>query len=169
MPESPFTIRVATYDDHQAIAKLIHRSHTISFAPFVPQSWVETREQGEYLEKWRGVLTDDSGHATTFVAVRPDDAIIGTVGVTRMDADEFDAQLVGMHVDPESTGLGIGSELMERAIEHIESKRYQKAQLGVIAANDGARRFYEKHGWQLHAELPDGVEGVPIVVYSFTT
>ncbi|MDG0867148.1 GNAT family N-acetyltransferase [Candidatus Lucifugimonas marina] len=168
MPEEPLEIRIATIDDYESIAQLIHSSHTISFAPFVSEIWVESRSLNQYREKWNGILSDTTGHATTFVAVTPEGNIVGTVGVTKLDSEEFDSQLVGMHVNPASTGQGIGSVLMSHAIEHIRSQRYSKTQLGVIAANTGARRFYEKHGWQIHLELPDGVEGVPIAIYSFT-
>jgi ribosomal protein S18 acetylase RimI-like enzyme len=72
-----------------------------------------------------------------------------------------------MHVEPGLTGRGIGSLLMTRAKEFIAEQRFGRVELGVIAANRRTRRFYEAppHDWFLVRELPDGVEGVPVVIY----
>ena len=93
---------------------------------------------------------------------------VGIVRVARSDSPEYDAQLTSMHVDPELTGSGIGTLLMIRALEFIKEQGFCRVELGVIAANTGARRFYEAHGWVLVKELPDGIEGVPIAIYKLS-
>ncbi len=50
---------------------------------------------------------------------------------------------------------------MKKAIEFIKQRSFERVELGVIASNSGARRFYEAHGWELIRELPDGVEAFP--------
>ena len=110
------------------------------------------------------MLAEESEDSVTLVAVI-DEAIAGTVHVSRIDSTEFDAQLNGMHVDPDQTGTGIGSLLMKKAIEFINKRGFERVELGVIASNSGARRFYETHGWALLRELPNGIEGVPIAIY----
>ena len=161
------TTRPSTPSDFDSVATLVHRSHTISFAPYASAAWVESRNLNEYRLKWKSVLADESEDAITLVSVS-DDSIVGTVHVSPLDSPEFDAQLNGMHVDPDQTGRGIGGLLMTAAIAFIIQRRFKRVELGVIAANNGARRFYEKHGWVLNEELPDGIEGVPIAIYALT-
>ncbi len=163
----PPTIRPGTAYDSDSVASLVHRSHTISFAPYASPAWVGSRDLSEYRSKWELVLADDSEDAITLVAAS-NGSIVGTVHVSPIDSPEFDAQLNGMHVDPIQTGGGIGSLLMKGAIAFIEQRGFKRVELGVIAGNIGARRFYEKHGWELFEELPDGIEGVPIAIYSLT-
>lgn len=115
------------------------------------------------------MLTGESDSDTaTIIAEHPEQGIIGTVRVSTLDSPKFDAQLTGMHVDPTITGQGVGSLLMELAVDFIRKQNFRKVELGVIAANTGARRFYEKHGWTLVEELPNGIEGVPIAIYGFS-
>jgi GNAT superfamily N-acetyltransferase len=56
-----------------------------------------------------------------------------------------------IYVAPEEQGRGIGSELMERA----KQRRPDGFRLWAFQANDGARRFYERHGLRL-VEVTDG-------------
>ena len=69
-------------------------------------------------------------------------------------------------MSPDLTGHGIGTLLMQEALGFIEEREYRRVQLGVIAANTGARRFYESNGWKLAEERPTGIEGVPVAVYA---
>jgi GNAT superfamily N-acetyltransferase len=56
-----------------------------------------------------------------------------------------------LYVDPGSTGMGLGSRLVELA----KSNRPAGLQLWTFASNTGARRFYERHGFVV-AEMTDG-------------
>jgi putative acetyltransferase len=62
-----------------------------------------------------------------------------------------DDQLLQIHVDPEHQGQGIGSRLLARAKE----ARPAGFSLWVFQKNDGARRFYERHGFEL-VRITDG-------------
>jgi ribosomal protein S18 acetylase RimI-like enzyme len=157
-------IRTARSDDYRSVAALIFSSHTISFAPFASSNWVDSRDLPEYQSKWQEILAEESLSTRVFVA-ESNGEIVGSVRVSSAGSNEFDAQLNGMHVSPDATGSGIGSLLMKQAITFIKEREFKNVELGVIAANSRARRFYETHGWELVEELPDGIEGVPIAVY----
>lgn len=168
MQSDPPTVRPANLDDSESIAGLIFRSHTISFAPYASEDWVDSRRLNEYVSRAKRQIAqaattpDDS----TFVALI-DGTVVGAVRVARLELPdrEFDAQLIGMHVEPELTGRGIGSLLMKCAVAFIEERGFKHVELGVIAANSRTRRFYEAHGWVLVRELSDGIEGVPVAIY----
>ena len=159
-------VRSAVSEDYESVARLIFRSHTISFARFATEDWVRSRRLEDYLARWQSVLESPKADDATFVAIAKGE-VVGTVRVARFEASESesDAQLIGMHVEPDLTGGGIGTQLMNAAIGFIRERDFIRVELGVIASNTGARRFYEAHGWALLRELPDGIEGVPAAIY----
>jgi GNAT superfamily N-acetyltransferase len=151
------------------VAQLHFLSHTVSFAPFASEQWLNSRRLVDYLSRWRETLGSAADGDATLIA-RVSDRVVGIVRVARSatprsETSVCDAQLTGMHVEPGFTGQGIGTLLMERSLDFIREQGFNRVQLGVIAANTGARRFYESHGWVLVEELPDGTEGVPIAIY----
>jgi len=62
-----------------------------------------------------------------------------------------DGELTHLYVDPAAQNRGVGSRLMEHAKAESAGGLY----LWVFQKNEGARRFYERHGFQL-VELTDG-------------
>jgi ribosomal protein S18 acetylase RimI-like enzyme len=163
------TIESATLDDYEAVAHLHFLSHTVSFAPFASERWLNSRRVDDYLSRWRKTLSLAAGGESTLIA-RLSGEVVGIVRVARSNVTvsepgSIGAELTGMHVSPDLTGRGIGKLLMQRSLDYIRDQNFGRVVLGVIAANTGARRFYELHGWVLVEERPDGVEGVPVVVY----
>ncbi len=155
---------VACPADVVALAELHYLSHTVSFAPFASQEWVESRVLAEYEERWRGSLARAETEARARVwKVVVGGAVIGTVGIFPMSGCE--AQLTNMHVRPDFHRRGIGSMLMNTAEAFLGEAGFETAILGVIQANTAARTLYERHGWQVDELKPTGVEGVPIAIY----
>ena len=85
-----------------------------------------------------------------------------------VESPDYDAQLIGMHVEPHLTGNGIGGLLMRSALKFISEQGFERVELGVIAANSDARWFYEAHGWVLVRTFPKGIEDVPVAVYELS-
>jgi GNAT superfamily N-acetyltransferase len=107
----------------------------------------------------------------TYLPVIPDDdrAVIGTL-ITRDDDElwvvEEDGQVVGfadlradmlahLYVDPAWQGRGLGGNLFELA----KQRRLDGFTWWVFQKNDGARRFYERHGARL-VKLTDGSDNM---------
>ena len=86
-------------------------------------------------------LFDDN---EVWVAESDDDAVLG-FAVLSPD------QLLQIHVDPGEQNKGIGGRLLDRAKE----RRPGGFSLWVFQKNEGARRFYERHGLEL-VQLTDG-------------
>jgi GNAT superfamily N-acetyltransferase len=77
-----------------------------------------------------------------------------------------DEELTHLYVDPVAQDRGIGSSLLE----HAKTVRPERLELWVFQKNEGARRFYERHGFRL-AKLTDGsgnMEKEPDALYEWT-
>ena len=71
----------------------------------------------------------------------------GLVGLLALDGGWVDQ----LYVAPEATGRGIGTSLLELA----KRERPDGLELWTFVSNDGAQRFYERHGF-VEVERTDG-------------
>ena len=55
-----------------------------------------------------------------------------------------------LYVRPEHRGKGVGSELLSRAEQQLFEAGVNRVGLEVLAPNEAARRFYERHGYEPH-------------------
>ena len=92
------------------------------------RSWIRDRVVGE-LETW---VYEDEGRL---------------VGYAALEGDLLDQ----LYVHPDDQGRGVGRDLLEL----VQGLRPGGFRLWVFQRNDGARRFYERHGLRL-VELTDG-------------
>jgi len=139
-------IRRATEQDVDAIVGIFERIvATMTYLPVV-----HTHE--EHLEWFGARLVDREGWVW-------DD---GDVRGYMLLADE---ELMHLYLDVGWTGRGIGTTLLERA----KSLRPDGFTLWTFQKNEGARRFYERHGLEA-VEFGDGSfneERVPDVKYAW--
>ena len=91
------------------------------------------------------------------VVAREDNQIIGMVNllytVSTALGDRV-AILEDMIVCPNARGSGVGSELLEQAIEIARCNRCKRITLLTDSTNQSAQRFYQKHGFGLSAMIP---------------
>ncbi len=57
-------------------------------------------------------------------------------------------------VRPESRGLGIGGQLVERAIDYARRHGFRRIWLLTDRTNDAAQRFYGRHGFESSPMTP---------------
>ena len=134
-------IRPARADDLEALAELHHAIWLDSHAGFVglPTS---ARDMNWYRQVIRPTLD------RTLVAER-DGAPIGYV-------TSLDALLDDIWVAPWAQGQGVGALLLRAGEDAIRANGFAEARLECVAANQGARRFYERHGWRFAREFVTG-------------
>lgn len=65
------------------------------------------------------------------------------------------AELESIHVYPAHRGRGAGEQLMTAFLVWAAEKGAQRATVTAYAANDGARRFYARHGFALKSVVLD--------------
>ncbi len=73
------------------------------------------------------------------------------VGLMALSRDETAGWIDQLYLHPRAVGLGIGSQLVARATARLGSP----IRLYTFPANEGARRFYERHGFEA-IEFSDG-------------
>jgi ribosomal protein S18 acetylase RimI-like enzyme len=111
-------------DDVDAIAELYERS-------FATLSFLRRLHTLEEHRAWFGQVV---GQRETWVW-EEEGAILGFIVLG-------DATVDYLYVEPEMTGQGIGSALLD----HTKDRRPSGFCLWTFQQNDGARRFYERHG-----------------------
>jgi len=96
-----------------------------------------------------------SPDSTIFGAFRPD--LVGAVGMyrNRHVKSSHKAHIWGMFVAPDHRRLGIGSDLLQAALTHARKLQgVSWVYLSVSSAAPGARRLYERAGFQVWGTEP---------------
>jgi GNAT superfamily N-acetyltransferase len=65
------------------------------------------------------------------------------------------AELESIHVYPSHRGRGVGGQLITAFLAWAAEKGAQRATVTAYAANDGAQRFYARHGFALKSVILD--------------
>jgi len=89
-----------------------------------------------------------------FVAMQGE-ALVGFCSVMPSrdsDAGAAVAEISAIYVDPRCWRSGLGTSLLETAVESAGQRRFKEITLWVLAANVSARAFYEARGF-----VADGV------------
>jgi ribosomal protein S18 acetylase RimI-like enzyme len=141
------TIEAATTDEVDAIV----------------DRWVDLargqRDHGSHLlsEANRGVVRDAvSRHVVTggLLVARADDRRVGFVmfgpetGSYEQDSDR--GVVENIYVVPDRRGEGVGSALLAAAETELTDAGADAVVLEAMTGNEGARRFYRRHGYEPH-------------------
>jgi putative acetyltransferase len=136
-------LRPAREDEKDALARLFQRSRNgMTYVPEVPDE-VLPRIADDIFEHHEEVwLAEEDGRPLGFLAIR------------RSRSDGWET-LERLYVEPDAQNRGIGTALLDKA----KALRPAGLHLWVFQKNEGARRFYERHGFRL-VKLTDGAENM---------
>jgi ribosomal protein S18 acetylase RimI-like enzyme len=93
-------------------------------------------------EVWRERLSQG---ATVLVTEREGE-VVGFAALLETDQG---IELNAIHLLPEAVGTGLGSALMEAAVEEARRQSRSNLHLFVLEGNDRARAFYRRTSWRL--------------------
>lgn len=91
-------------------------------------------------------------NSATFLAWNDDCAVGMAAGIEMPDAPGR-SELVSMWTAPDSRGLGVGYQLVERVLEWARDRDTPEVRLWVTRGNDSAVRLYERCGFELTEEV----------------
>lgn len=109
----------------------------------------------EVLDDWyaAGDVAESIRHEAThtFLAV-VDDEVVGFSQGRPSDEGPADAVVTRIYLRPAHWGEGYGTALLERLFEALRSDGHESVWLAVLADNEVARSFYDRHGFEVHEE-----------------
>lgn len=152
-------ITIVPCADAAVLAALHHAAITVAYRGYFPNTPPPT--VAELQATWTTRLADPT--AIALLASRNGQPA-GSV-MARADPEFGEGQVLGLHVLPSQWGQRIGSELHDSALAVLSKAGYRTAGLWVIAANQRARRMYEKRGWLLRPGVEKDDYGVTEVRY----
>ena len=141
------TLRDATERDSAAIAHLHAESWRSAYRGMLSDDYLDNRAHSERAAMWHSrfaeraskpffaILAEAGGHLAAFACVFPH------------DHPTFGSFLDNLHVAPQSTGQGIGRQLLGEVARRLIAERTPGGlYLWVIEKNRRARQFYAKAG-----------------------
>ena len=148
-------VRLAQSADALAVETIRVRGWQVAYRHILPPAELDALQIDA--TRWRDRLDAPPAGWTTFVAVLGTVAVLDTAEVGKVvgfasigpSRDEQRlGELYALYVEPSAWSQGTGRKLIARAEEEL-ARTYAEAALWVLTANERARRFYERAGWQL--------------------
>ena len=146
-------VRPARVDEMDALARLLVRARSgMEYVPPVPDEHVPR-------------IADDIAerHQDVWVA-EEDGRLLGFLAIRHSDNHDWET-LEKLYVEPDDQNRGVGTALLDQA----KALRPDGLCLWVFQKNEGARRFYERHGFRL-VQVTDGsgnMEREPDALYAW--
>ncbi|WP_062134428.1 GNAT family N-acetyltransferase [Demequina aestuarii] len=136
-PDAGVFVRVASVDDASALARLLWDFTTEFEAPIDAIEVLDARLRRLLAgRRFWALLAGDPAVGFVTLAMRESALSAGPV-----------AYLEDFSVVPHLRGRGIGSALMGRLLEEVSRRGIAMVEIGVDEPDDGALRFYERHGF----------------------
>lgn len=133
------SIRLAYSDDIHAMVKLLGELFTIE-----DDFTINTENQSRGL-----ALLLENAHSIVLVAER-DNNVVGMITLQRVISTamgEYVGIIEDVIITQECRGLGIGTKLLESAIDEADQRQWGRLTLGVDLRNTKAIDFYKKYGF----------------------
>jgi aminoglycoside 6'-N-acetyltransferase len=161
-----FTTRSATPEDEPAMLEIQHSS-AVHHATIDPDRWREPsmEQAARSRARWHSIGPRSEG----IVAVAEDGTVVGMIELWLKRPRDPDSARIpriqadfGIAVAPEWRGRGVGTALLLAAEEWARGQGVERMVLDLDAANEGALRLYERHGYTVHAlEMDKPIEPYP--------
>lgn len=137
-----FHVRPATEADIQAVQEVARWTWFATYAGHVADDDIDrfVRANYNYARLRRAIERLGEG----FLVADTDDGIAGYAMVSA--TDEATAELHSIYILPRYHGQGIGKALWAEAVDYASASGFAALALWVLASNERARRFYERHG-----------------------
>ncbi len=95
------------------------------------------------------------------------DQLVGAVSIDGEDLGHDIAHLRWFIVSDDTKGMGVGKQLISRAMEFIDQQNFKETQLWTFKGLDAARNLYERVGFQLIEEKKGAQWGTEVFEQRF--
>ena len=173
MPDA-LTIRPATPNDAQAVARIRVQGWRFAYQGLISQDYLDSLSVAEDTERMRGYLSQlpqnsppsrsasvqgSDGEKRSFMLAARGNAVLGFCGFSAVPDKAYRPEravpvgtMVGrlhsLYIDPDSLGQSIGHTLMNHAFSTFAAWGCERATLWVLEGNSRAISFYERQGWR---------------------
>jgi GNAT superfamily N-acetyltransferase len=157
-------IRRASTHDAQAIARVRIDCWRTTYRGMIPDAYLDAMDVDASTALWNRVLSASPNTTSVFVA--DDDGVVVGFGAGNMLEEPryaLDAELSAVYVRRDRQRIGIGRRLVDAVASAQRDHGAHGLIVWVIAANKGARAFYEELRGALLVEQPFEWDGRPLV------
>ena len=174
MPDA-LTIRPATLNDAQAVARIRVQGWRFAYQGLISQDYLDSLSVAKDTERMRGYLSQfpqnsppsrsasvqgsGDGEKQSFMLAARGDAVLGFCrfsaapdnadrAESAVPAGTLNGRLHSLYIDPGALGQGIGHTLMSHALSTFDAWKCEHATLWVLEGNSRAISFYERQGWR---------------------
>lgn len=141
------SVRDGVEADAQQVAEVKRRSWQAAYRGLLLDDYLADLPLHPPPDAWR-----DAVRAGRPPLVAEDDGrVVGVAAVGAAQDDDLPkgtGVLFMIYTEEEVWGTGVGHALHEAAVARLRAAGHELAVLWVLAGNDRAARFYERHGWQ---------------------
>ena len=157
-------IRKANPGDEQVLAYIQTESWKAAFVNILSPEELERCTNLQKAEQmYHSVLRREGCNmAIEFVADQPH--CIAAWGKNRCDLGDTVGELICIHSLQNNWAKGYGSAMMEYVLTQLQQANYEAVILWVFEENSRARKFYEKHGFEL-TEQKKMANGIAELMY----
>ena len=158
------TVRLASLADADAIGRIQVETWRAAYTGLMPDEAIATFDVESRQRMWREGLgrTPRPGSATFVVEDGGEVVGFASVGASRDDGAEQEAELYAIYLHPSHWDRGIGRALLQRAEESMRSSGFRRAILWVLEGNERGERFYRAAGWEQDGRKVDDFQGTPV-------
>ena len=157
-------IRKAIPGDEQVLAYIQTESWKAAFAGILsPEELVRCTNQEKAEQMYHSILwREGCNMAIEFVDGKPH--CIAAWVKNRCDLSDTVGELICIHSLQNNWAKGYGSAMMEYVLAQLQQANYESVILWVFEENSRARKFYEKHGFEL-TEQKKQANGIAELMY----
>jgi RimJ/RimL family protein N-acetyltransferase len=150
-------IRHATPADAEALADVQTASWQDAYAPLLPAAFLRDAYPAISRAAWHTTLADPPPGVV--LLAEDEHQVIGLISSWLRDGAAY---VDSLHLRPGHRGGGIGARLLGDALACLAAMGARGAGLTIIEGNEGAMRFYARHGGTPGTPYDTTAHGVPV-------
>lgn len=160
---SPFSIRPATLDDADGIARAHVQAWRESYPGLIPDEVLNGLSVDARAARWRDIISKAT-HPMILLAAEGRDGIVGFGSASAKLSVELPAEgeITALYLVEAAKRQGVGRGLLSRLLAWLAAHDFPTAGLWVLTGNTAARQFYSAMGGRADKTRIDRRHGVPL-------